>query len=167
MKTLVEDLELSWVKQNGEVDRNMVNHCLNNYKYINIDGLWVNVCRSKPGIQNKMWYDDEMPNPGENKEMFIAYNIRSAPGRFDNSRYKGWFISNRWAQDGSTLTTITMQRFFNQSPPANYIREITQTEFDELNKAIDEVRADYMKRLETYWKKYSDKVYSVGYLANR
>jgi hypothetical protein len=37
----------------------------------------------------------------------------------------------------------------------------------QINKAIAEVRADYTKRLEMYWKKYSDKVYSSGYWVNR
>ena len=46
-------------------------------------------------------------------------------------------------------------------------REVTESELETINAGIREIQADYEKRLKTYYKRYKDKIYSMGYWANR
>lgn len=52
---------------------------------------------------------------------------------------------------------------------ANYktFKVLTPDEEQEVIALIDELKMQYSKRLETYYKRYSNKIYTCGYWANR
>src|SRR5574343_230059 len=76
-KELERLLGLTWRKRNGEVDQNMVEHCLKSGKYIRIGDLFIDVCSRKPSITTTIWYDDTRSDPGTSWETFRHLNERN------------------------------------------------------------------------------------------
>lgn len=162
-QALEAELRDYWKKEN------MVAHCMKNCKYIEIGALFVNVCDAKPSIRRDMYYDDEYAAPSTAMENWIAYNWRTAPDLLDTDRNRFFLIKNYCGKGGDRLASIAACRRWEEKPLTSCepIREMTADEITAANAAIEEVRADYRKRLENYYKKYSDKIYTVGYWANR
>jgi hypothetical protein len=145
----------------------MVSHCLKNSKYVELCGWFVNVCDSKPSIQNVMYYDDETEGPEHNKENFIAYNTRySMPELCDSNKYRYFIQKEYYGQTTEKLAGMVVIRKWDDEPKGT-IRELTTDDIKEINAGIEEVRTDYMKRLENYYKRYSDKITSCGYWRDR
>ena len=44
---------------------------------------------------------------------------------------------------------------------------MTDEEIKEYNNIVENINKDYDERLEKYFKKYRDKIYAIGYWANR
>lgn len=169
MNTLKQEIEAVYTKSNGTIDANMVDYVLKNVKYVQIDAYYVQaVGQTKPSINKTLWYDDEQKDPGASKARFIAYNMRSAPDFIKIDEHNPVYIQPGYCGRGlGGLTNLYCKRYFYDALPDDIIRQLTPEEVKQINKAIAEVRADYNKRLEMYWKKYSDKVYSSGYWVNR
>lgn len=151
-------------------DEGMIKHCMTKTKYIVIGGMFVNVCDSKPSIHSDMWYDDETAGPEENKENFVSYNLRMGdPSYFEQSGYcysdrvELCFMQN---YSGQTDNKLVVPVYLPENS-TKAIRKVTPEELDQINKAIDEVKEDYRKRLDRYWNRYSDKVSARGYWRNR
>ena len=147
-------------------DEKMVAHCLKSSKYAEIDGWFVDVCRAKPTINSEMYYNDEYDAPSTAKESFINYNKRNAPDTFDTDRNKCYLRKQYWGQNGERLAAIECCRTWDE-PSTDVLRELTSAEMDTINAVITEVQADYMKRLETYYNRYANKISTHGYWANR
>jgi hypothetical protein len=151
-------------------DSSMVKHCLNNSKCVKIDGGFIDVCDSKPKIDSTIYYNDEYDSPGESKETFINYNIRlHMPETFDkeNTRYEYYAIRQYTGQKNNILVAVHVQDKFDEIIHKHIIRKLSETEMQQINEAIKEVQEHYKKRLNTYYKRYSDKIYASGYWANR
>lgn len=140
---------------------------------------------SKSSIKSEMLYNDETPTPDTNFENFknynmylcfigeyqekekyiqrredlkkigcclggfedryyLAYNIETGETRFHVKNYKDTFYSDKWQK-----------------------KEITQEEQAEYFQILEDLKEKYIKRLEIYYKKYSDKIQAVGYWVNR
>lgn len=151
-------------------DASMVKFCMNNSKYIAIDGGFIKACDSKRGIDSTIYYDDEYESPGESKEVFIAYNVRhNMPETFDtdNTRFELYAVRHYNGQKNDVLMQVHVHDTFNNMRANHIIRKLTEAEIQQINAAIKEVQEHYKKRLNTYYKKYSHKVYASGYWANR
>ena len=145
-------------------DSKMIDHCMKSSKYIYLNGKYINCCDAKPAIKKTMWYDDEQENPGKGFDRFVDYNftnVRNVLG--DNKTY--YFGKNYYRQTGNNLVNI--RSFEHWQEPDKDLTPMTEAEKVKINEAITEVRADFMKRLKTYYKKYNDKIRSSGYWVNR
>jgi hypothetical protein len=142
----------------------MVDHCLKSSKYIYINGKFIDCCDSKPTIHKTMWYDDETAGPNVNYLNFEHYNMKYAPKNLsDKFEY---YIQPQYSGDPTDklYTTATLLPW---EDPKDCFIPLTDNQKKNIDAAITEVREDYQKRLKTYWKKYSNKVYAMGYWANR
>lgn len=167
---LTELLSITW---NGRQD--MVDYCLKSHVYIQLDdGRFVSVTKAKPEIDKDLWYDDETKGPDASIfENFRQYNLSNAPKHFvpvlrdfghekklalypcySGDKANGRLLSVGYAMDGDASRL-------------GAIEYLTGKDVEKFNKVIDGVRADYEKRLATYWKRYSSKVHARGYWANR
>ena len=148
-------------------DEKMVAHCMKSTKYIELDNWFLDVCNAKPTIDATMYYNDEYAAPETNKEGFINYNRHNMPELLtDENRH---FLAGKyWKQNGERLAgIISCRRWDEPHSSCEVMRELTPAEIETINAAIEEVRADYQKRLETYFKRYSGKISTHGYWANR
>lgn len=162
------ELGIIWKKRNGEIDVKMVDHCEKYHKYIELDGWFIACCQAKPTINSEMWYDDEQEDPGAGHGRFIGYNMKYAPDTLNTDTWRKYYLMQSYSGHGDAkIGNYYTEREYGEKLPEYVIREFTPEEVKQINAAIEEVRADYRKRLEMYWKKYSDKVYSSGYWVNR
>lgn len=147
----------------------MIKHCMNSSKYIAIDGGFIDVCDSKPKIDSTIYYNDEYKSPGNSKEVFMDYNMRNAPETFDenNTRYELYAVRQYHSQENNILMQVHVHDTFNNMRANHIVRKLSEVEIQQINAAIKEVQEHYKKRLETYYKKYSHKIYACGYWANR
>lgn len=168
LQELTNLLAMTWKKRNGETDQKMVEHCLKSGKYVKIDDMFVNVCDLKPSIDSTIWYDDEGKDPGSGKKTFMSLNNRMhMPDLYEMKfRYQDlYFIVHYW--DDKTAGKLVSLAYKEESSTLPLIRKVTPEELKKINAAVSEVRADYAKRLENYFNRYSDKIHSCGYWANR
>lgn len=144
-----------------------------------------------PSIESEFWYDDEfadpMPRDGDGRhDFFVRENLRRAFGVGD-WRTEEYFESHR-GEDGTWRFRDGARPYIFSGPAGEacsirfqtwgddraawererfMVRELTDQELDEY-LAIREVRiATFTRRLETYYRRYGDRVRSHGYWANR
>lgn len=169
LEELTDRLGKSWRKSDGSPDEQMIKHCLKDSKYIKIGDSFVDIGTAKPTIYKDIFYDDETTPPDLSLESFKEYNLKmrgdrklSLTGRNRDGYGKLKMIPQYAKNRGLELTSLTYED--DDGMPS---REITESELAEINKTIDEVTADYEKRLEKYYSKYKNKISFVGYYANR
>lgn len=146
----------------------------------------------KPSIKSDIWYDDETQDPagknGERKrEAFMAYNLeklyepatgylaQEPPYGFRRKLKKPYLIKKYYNDTdyGPIRSAVLFSQFFydeeqeRERTRYGWSRDLSEYELRELAECEAVVRAKYEKRLNTYWKRYSDKVYTRGYWANR
>jgi hypothetical protein len=173
-KELENLLGMVWRKRSGEVDQSMVDHCLKSGKYIKIDDLFIDVCSRKPSITTTIWYDDTRDDPGAGFVTFKNLNERhNMPSFYDLEgnycgRIRPLYIRVQYNNDRSGGKVCTLEYIPEYDERAGIIRKVTQDDLNLINAAVQDVRADYAKRLEAYYKRYGkDHVRSSGYWADR
>ena len=156
--------------------------------YIAFDGGVIQVYR--PRIDHDIYYDDETPDPlGDTLESkkagFMAHNLRYNWRDFGISEWieqtdmldrigccAGWrinepFIAMWPGGECNPHFTGHLSDIEFDEMRGMVRRPMTEEERGQLIEIMQGLREKYVKRLETYWKKYSDKIYSHGYWANR
>lgn len=147
----------------------------------------------KLGIDRTVYYDDEYADPlgGEDedarKEMWEAYNLRHHTWAEDieaAAKWESWEedgVVRGWRTgdyapflfkdyDGTSFVVWSTIRYADgdfKRYPKEKRRYLTPEELDQLMDVYDQLKANYIKRLDAYWKRYGDKVHSYGYWANR
>jgi hypothetical protein len=144
----------------GIASTKMVEHCLRSSKYIRLGDLFVDCADLKPSIDSKIYYDDETPEPNITYSTFYNYNIRKAPKPLELRNQWGKLVLRTQYFTGD-VTNLTTYDYEEEG------REVTKEELKLINEARKEVYDNYVKRLETYYKKYSNKIRTCGYWANR
>ena len=150
----------------------MVDHCMKTGKYIKLDDLFVSVCNLKPVITSRMYFDDTRMDPGTGWDRFYKTNERfNMPDLMELERFMyGWpkrlFLVPLYHRDESNrkLCSLAYEPEFGNEYT---LREVTSSELETINAAIKEVQDDYRKRLEAYFKRYSAKISSTSYWADR
>lgn len=161
-----------WKRRDEGPDEEMIKHCLQNTKYVEIGDSFVDVADLKPKIHKELWYDDETYGPDLNFESFRDYNIESEMPKFyklsgRNRNQKTGSLKMIPQYDGVNgleLTSLTYEDSEDLKVP---YKEVNEEQLEEINKGIKEVRENYEKRLKTYYDKYSDKLRATGYWKNR
>ena len=146
----------------------------------------------RPSIESTLWYDDEgesplSDDPSKRFDGFAAYNMRYNFNDFNSKKWQREMTY--WKEHGCcsaaalehpviTLDEARDGRYRDTRPKFFDYRHFGETdeepqhvmtdeELKELLAIIAELEERYMKRLRTYWKRYSDHVYAMGYWANR
>ena len=132
------------------------------YAFIKLNNKLVNVGKRKPGIERSIYYDDETPRPNINYDFFEYYNMSRAFGSLSNNRFL----------EMDLYLYSTNSLYYEFTNYREWIREDNPTplntdEKKQILAAVEILKKDYKKRLKTYYKKYSDKIYTHGYWANR
>ena len=162
LKELEELLKIRW--NNSE---SMVEHCLKNNSYVKIDNKFVDIGSKKPTIQKQFWFDDEKPIPEPSKEIFMRGNKRSNSPReyeLENDRYEKLKLIPQYHNDKTDFIIYTLS--YQESENYSSI-EVTEEMLKIIDAAVKELKTNYEKRLETYWKRYSRHVNCSGYWVNR
>ena len=150
-------------------------------------------CIEKPNIVSTVWYDDECADPLGNTDKsrwngFVYYNMR----QWDSYTY-----IDEWIQDeeylkkngcccGRHASVPVLRKFsdngawvidFYRRDDDDYMVKKAEEKYGSRPLTDEEVAAipdlyvamakTFGKRLENYWKRYSDKVGSRGYWADR
>lgn len=167
-------LEKQWVKRNGEIDHKMVDYCLKSSIYVQSGDEFINCGDSKPTIDKTMWYDDETDGPTVNFDSFKRYNQSNFPRTLEEMKMgrdgrQVYIVDNYYLRAGETTTLLKSVRVadLDYDRVDGNPRLATDEEIRLINEAILKARADYEKRLERYWKRYSNKVRAEGYWVNR
>lgn len=132
------------------------------YAFIMLGDKLVNTGKRKPGIKRAIYYDDETPRPNINYDFFEYYNISRAFGCLSNNRFL----------EMDLYLYSTNSLYYEFTNYREWIREqnptpLTPDEKKQILAAVEILKKDYKKRLKTYYKKYSDKIYTHGYWVNR
>lgn len=163
----------------------------NKKDYIHFKKSGLTVAVDRPSIDSTIYYDDEYDSPinddGSNKkEVFIRYNMRN----FNDFRIYDWMqsridletrgcCSGIWSShpvlveyqhndDNNEVCIDFTSRTEEENKLDNVnIIPLDNDEIEALKIIVDGLKAAYMNRLETYYKRYSKNIYSYGYWANR
>lgn len=76
--------------------------------------------------------------------------------------YERMYLTNCTNRD---IANISM--YDDHSYKLGFKRYLTDDEAQEIKKLVELLKADYIKRLKTYYKRYGDKITTHGYWANR
>lgn len=173
MNELETLLRKQWVKRDGTPDESMVKYCLKSSKYIDMGPYYLRIGDSKPSIDSTIWYDDETDGPDDSKfETFRQYNLRGKRFSLDelagNGHREIW-VYNNYTTDrtGGKLKGWLAARIGEEPRHVGEYRLATPDDIGAIKQGLAEIRADYEKRLATYWKRYSNKVHASGYWVNR
>lgn len=155
--------------RDNKSDTKMIEYCISSSKWVELEDYYLDVGDKKPTIKNQMWYDDEKEDPGTSKARFLRYNESNKPKLLDMQNKDNFYLQRRYSKDhGEKIACIYyFDERRNSKLPDYVIRKLTLAELKLINNARQEVRTDFDKRLETYYKKYSDKIRSSGYWVNR
>ena len=157
--------------------------------YLDFDGEHV-VEIEKPSIRSEFYYDDEYSSPltddpEQRRRYFMAANMDT---QFKDFGLAAWDEGNRQMDEGRWVSGRHLSEPFLAVWPSGdcyphffYDRDfahideargmvripMTAEQIDGLREVMDGQRAKFEKRLNTYWKRYGDKVCAHGYWANR
>lgn len=162
--TLIGLLNKQWAN-----DASMVKECLKS-TYIKLGDKLVAVA-SKPHIETTIYYDDETDRPEVDFDYFVEYNLRNALRlwELETSSSNGaarLYIAPNYYHD-QTDGKLCGLRYMHDFEDTEAMELVTTEQLYLINQAEAKVLEDYKKRLATYWKRYSDKVRTHGYWANR
>ena len=133
----------------------------------------------RPGISSCMYYDDELESPETDYNSFESYNLHynNCYSYFESyfearsnlekygyciGGYERIYITNCSNSDIANLSV-----YDDNSYKLGFKRYLTDDESQEIKKLVELLKADYIKRLKTYYKRYGDKITTHGYWANR
>lgn len=146
------------------------------------DGLIIELEKVKKiSIDKTFYYDDEFEAPEITEKNFINYNMKNDPARgLENylkekeSLFKNGCASGMYDYKNIYLIThyynnddVVDFNWFDEKDERYFKRYLTNEEEKEFIKLMFERKEQYIDRLKKYFKKYSNKIYAMGYWANR
>jgi len=148
-----------------ENDKRMINFCMKEYKFIKLRDFIIEI-KKKPSIYNEILYNDEYKSPEITKEKFINYNMdMNFNNNIDLNFDKNLLLIKNY--DKSNIYIIKELNNIDFIDECDKKLFLTDNEKLIIKKEIEILRNDYLKRLNIYWKKYKNKIYTHGYWANR
>lgn len=134
----------------------------------------------RPDISSCMYYDDdELESPETDYNSFESYNLHyNSPDKYFENYFKakedlqkyGCCIGgydNMYLEKCRNNDIVNLQVYNDYRDNNYFIRNLTDDETQEIKKLVELLKADYIKRLKTYYKRYGDKITTYGYWANR
>jgi len=148
-------------------DKSMVEHCLKSSYYLKLKDCFVSFDH-KPTIQKTLYYNDEYKSPEITKENFISYNMRyNFKNALNYNLDNDLFLFPNYDQAPEIKYLRDLKPYEMERENINNLRKVTKEEKIIIKNLLDSFKENYLKRLNTYWKRYKDKVSSHGYWANR
>lgn len=145
---------------------------------LELDDGYVNFDK-KPSISNTIYYDDEFDSPERCYEEFELYNL-NLNFKYDMTDWleEVEYFNKKGCCSGIVNLTPLIRSydkgykhfefFVNRyDDDMNNCRKATEEEVKQYLEICDRLKEDYIKRLKTYWKKYSNKVGTCGYWRDR
>lgn len=135
-------------------------------------------------IDSTMYYDDEYAAPSTSKENWKHYNYRlhyrecgveewtkkmkefNKTGSTYGILLKPVIFCNNTRDKQQVIPVFTENRWYGGAENLA-VRELTKEEIKAIYEMQKLIREKYEKRLEVYYKKYSEKISTYGYWANR
>ncbi len=148
---------------------------ISDFKRYNIymldDGYYL-VMDTKWSIDRDLYYDDELDAP-EITFSYFEYKNRmniKYDELTDVEYYRPYFMINY----NNTKEVCVVRGRQNYDSNLEYykdkglfVRFLTDDEIKQYNDIVTDLKIKYQDRLANYFKKYRDKIYAVGYWANR
>ena len=134
--------------------------------YIEHKGNYIEVGSTTPTIQKQFWFDDEREIPQVNKTHYVAVNMRHNAPQLKELYSKGreLYLMNNYNRGSSKLKAVAYLQDDEYVDTRTLVDEVL---LQLINAEIEVLREKYAKRLESYWKRYSDKIRFSGYWVNR
>lgn len=156
---IFEELQKTW-----GTDSEMIDYCAKENVYIVVDNNVIKLGNRKPKINSEIWYDDKHSAPHLTKDLFFKENDAYS-NNFINDIY---LFKNTEGSDIYGWACPENDHIFN----THYghlpgFRKATDEESRLIKKEYAVLKAHYLKRLESYWKRYQDKIRVRGYWADR
>jgi len=157
-------------------DQKMVDHCIKNSVYLDMGEYYLDLL-SKPTITKTIYYADQdyatgkmAKDPGTSWEVFKNHNMRmNSPQKWIENLEKNHqviVITIQYHVDktGGRLKGWTTKRSYEVAPED---KEATEKETKIIIEGLKQEVIKYDKRLKTYFKRYSDKIRTSSYWAER
>ncbi len=142
----------------------MMTHCLKTSYYLELKDCFVSFDH-KPSIDKTIYYNDEYEAPTITKEYFIEHNLRHNFKGLEVDFEKDLYLFANYEQAAEIKYMRELDRF--ETEGQENLRKVTDEEKALIKAKLAEFKVNYLKRLNAYWKRFSDKVYASGYWANR
>lgn len=174
-KTLQELLEQIWIKRNGEIDQKMIDYCIKSGNHIDMGDYWLNIGKNKPTIDKTLYFADTDYSTGEyitapknTWELFKSYNMRMNSNEkwLEELEKSDILLRPQYKKTGSSIMSWTNADNWRFELVEGE-RIATSEEKEIIIKALKESDKKYLTRLERYYKRYSDKVWTQTYWADR
>ena len=120
------------------------------------DGKYAILSCPQEHIQRDLWFRDDNEIPSKSEELFINYNL----GDYSMEHKK-------YIMKDNDFVYISDRTCYIRPDAYEIIRPLRDDEKKVIEAALNERKAKFIKRLKTYWKKYSNKVYVQSYWADR
>lgn len=158
-------------------DEKMINFCLKDDYFLNMNDFFISF-KHKPKIEKTIYYDDERETPKITKDNFINYNLRhnfnnQLDFNFKDNLYclidnykqtnKIKILKELKPYERTQLVYKDDKVFFNN----NEINLLNDDDIKKIETLLKTLKDDYLKRLNNYWNRYSNKINTYGYYANR
>lgn len=133
------------------------------------DNHFLGISNESPSIKSTLWYNDELSQdeiPRNTKENFILNNLTFLSNNYLLEEQDQTFYLIKQSNGEYPLCKVSTFYSYNKNLYDN-IRTLSESEKKEVLEIIEQQKAKFIKRLETYYKKYSDKICCRGYWANR
>lgn len=175
MPTPRELLEKQWVKKDGSIDTGMVEFCLKGSNFVDMGGYYIDF-GMKPTIDSTIYYADQNPgtfemaeDPGTSWETFRAYNMKNSPQdqieRIEGGARQATIMNNYHTDRTSGMIKMWSTFHTNHLRPTE--RLATEKELAIILEQLKAEQAKYEKRLAAYYKRYSHKIRTSSYWADR
>ena len=158
--------------------KSMQEYLLKTYEYYKTkDNLVIEIRKASNLSLNKtMYYDDEYDAPQVNFENFKEYNKHNC-NKYDyyseiakNFDYKKLYFCEQADFKNNKNVYMRIAEYDDGWKAPKYekvVREMTQNELQDILTIYKKQKEDYNTRLEKYFARYKDHIYTCGYWANR
>jgi hypothetical protein len=173
-ETLRELLEKVWTRDSG-IDQRMVEHCLKSSNYIDMGEFYLDLGQSKPTITKDLYFADTDYSTGEYRsapdntwKLFKSYNMRMNSNQkwLDELKDHDIIFKTQYSRHiGGELMTWANDNYNYRKDEGDITATPEQKEI--VINALIESDKKYLTRLERYYKRYADKVWTHTYWAER
>lgn len=156
----------NWIKSLKERDPKWYNDIMNSYDIFKTDDNFnIIIHYEKFGIDSDLYFDDEYEIPNKSEELFINYNMQKI-SRYCLDLTTDVFVYKAYRNNDDCLIP-SQTGYGDRIYDGTFVRFLTNEEKKIIQEIYEDIKSKYLKRLKNYYKRYSNKIYCIGYWANR
>lgn len=158
--------------KNDHMNKHITQEFKQHYVIKTTDNYLIDINIDKPSIKSDIYYDDETEAPAKSYENFELYNLRLQNTPLNDESIKNIenlaiYKFNAKYNNNNTYYLLRNRNYHYYYSDGELVRDLTEEEKADITKIYCEEKEAFIKRLKAYWKKYQDKIYCIGYWANR